>query len=54
MIAYALLIVCRSLFEVVIRNVAERGKIIITFQTVYTVIGEVGRVRQTIPAGIVL
>ena len=38
LIAHALLIVCHSLFEVVIHNVAERGKIIVAFQTVHTVI----------------
>ena len=38
LIAYAPLILCHSLFEVVIHDVAERGKIVITFQTVYTVV----------------
>ena len=38
LIANALLILCHSLFKVVIHNVAERGKIIIAFQTVHTVV----------------
>ena len=38
LIAYALLILCHSLFEIVIHNVAERGKIIVPSGAVHAVI----------------
>ena len=38
LMAYALLILCHSLFEVVIKQISERGKIIVALCTVYTVI----------------
>ena len=38
LIAHALLIVCHSLFEVVIEQIAKRGEIIVPFIAVHTVI----------------
>ena len=37
LIAYALLILCHSLFEIVIHNIAERGKLVVSLVTVHTV-----------------
>ena len=37
-VLYALLIVCHSLFEVVIEQIAERGKLVVAFVAVHTVI----------------
>lgn len=38
LIAYALLILCHSLFEIVIEQIAERGQVIFTLLRIYTVI----------------
>lgn len=38
LIAYALLILCHSLFEIVIEQIAERGKLVVAFVAVHTVI----------------
>ena len=38
LIAYAPLILCHSLFKIVIKQISERGKIIVALCTVYTVI----------------